>query len=177
MGRRVRRLDPVVFAILALLGAAGLVLYLQHRANAALDRQTAVILQKIAEQTATSVHGEIRQTLDAPVFDTLSAVNHPSLREGRLDLVAAQFARGLSDYAQVERFFVWNDATAAVAPGEVIFYGRPRAAAGRSELGEMLRGFHRDPALGQAVYQNARRHAVSQRIYGAVTRAVGGHVL
>ena len=57
-------------------------LYLQHRANAALDRQTAVIVQKIAEQTATSVHAQIRQTLDAPVFDTLSAVNHPSLREG-----------------------------------------------------------------------------------------------
>jgi two-component system phosphate regulon sensor histidine kinase PhoR len=173
MSRWVRRLDPVVFAILALLCAAGLVVYLQHRANAALERQTAIVLQKIAEQTATSVQAQIRQNLDAPVFDTLSSVNHPTLMDGRLDLVAAQFQRGLAAYTQVDRFFIWTEATGKVAPGEVMFYGR-KAPSGRSPLGEALPGFQRDPPLGRIVYQDACRHAGSQRIYGAVTERVAG---
>jgi two-component system phosphate regulon sensor histidine kinase PhoR len=173
MSRWVRRLDPVVFAILALFCAAGLVVYLQHRANAALERQTAIVLQKIAEQTATSVQGQIRQILDAPVFDTLSSVNHPTLMDGRLDVVAAQFERGLAAYTQVDRFFIWTEATGTAAPGEVLFYGR-KGKSGRSPLGEALPGFSRDPALGRIVYQDACRHADSQRIYGAVTQRVAG---
>ncbi len=85
----------MVLAIATTFCAAALVLYLQHRAISALDSQTRVILRQISEQTATDIAMEVRRTLDGPVFDTLTAVNHPELRAGRLDLVAHQYAQAL----------------------------------------------------------------------------------
>jgi signal transduction histidine kinase len=92
--------------------------------------------------------------LDGPVFDTLTAVNHPDLRAGRLDLVAEQYDEGLAAYPHVDRFFAWSAQTENTAPGEALFYGREG-------------GFARDPALGRAVMELARRHAPSQQIYVA----------
>ena len=144
----------MVFAITATLGAAGLVLFLQHRAITALQTQNGVIVRQISEQTAADIAVALRRTLDGPVFDTLTAVNHPDLRAGRLDLVAQQFARGLEAYPHVDRFFAWSSKTEAAPPGEVLFYGRD------------LR-FTRDAALGGAIMELARRHAPTQHIYVA----------
>jgi signal transduction histidine kinase len=139
-------------AIIATLCAAGLVLYLQHRAITALQAQTAVILRQISEQTADDIAHHVRRTLDGPVFDTLTAVNHPDLREGRLDLVAKQYRDGLDTYPHVERFFVWNEQTETQAPGEALFYARDG-------------GFGRDPGMGKAVMELARKYAPEQHIY------------
>lgn len=64
--------------------------------------------------------------MDGPVFDTLTAVNHPDLRAGRLDLVAQQYQKGLAAYPPVDRFFAWSTPTDPSEPGEVLFYGRDR---------------------------------------------------
>ena len=144
----------MVLAITATIGAAGLVLFLQHRAITTLQSQNAVIVRQISEQTAVDIAVELRRTLDGPVFDTLTAVNHPDLRAGRLDLVARQYEKGLAAYSHVERFFAWSVETAAAAPGEVMFYGRDNQ-------------FSRDPKLGRAIFELARRHAPSQHIYVA----------
>ncbi len=50
-----RRPDPLAFAIAAILCAAALVVFLQHRAMATLERQTGVILHQLADQTANAV--------------------------------------------------------------------------------------------------------------------------
>ena len=92
---RGRWLHPMVIAITATLCAAALVLFLQHRAISTLQSQTRVILGQISEQTAADIALELHRTLDGPVFDTLTAVNHPELRAGRMDLVAQQYAAGL----------------------------------------------------------------------------------
>lgn len=144
----------MVLAITATIGAAGLVLYLQHRAISTLQSQTEVILRQISEQTAADIAVELRHMLDGPVFDTLTAVNHPDLRAGRLDLVAQQYEKGLTAYPHVDRFFVWNTQTQASTPGEAVFYGRSGQ-------------FSRDPGLGRAVLALARRYAPTQQIYVA----------
>lgn len=144
----------MVFAITATIGAAGLVLFLQHRAITTLQSQNQVIVRQISEQTAVDIAVELRRTLDGPVFDTLTAVNHPDLRAGRLDLVAQQYAKGLEAYPHVDRFFTWSSTTEATTPGEVLFYGRDQR-------------FARDPALGRAILELARRHAPTQHIYVA----------
>jgi signal transduction histidine kinase len=144
----------MVLAITATIGAAGLVLFLQYRAITTLQSQNEVIVRQISEQTAVDIAVELRRTLDGPVFDTLTAVNHPELRAGRLDLVTRQYQKGLAAYPHVERFFVWNAKTEATAPGEVMFYGRD------NEL-------RRDPELGRAILALARRHAPTQHIYVA----------
>jgi signal transduction histidine kinase len=144
----------MVIAITATICAAGLVLFLQHRAISTLQSQTQVILRQISEQTASDVAAELHRSLDGPVFDTLAAVNHPELRAGRLDLVAQEYEKGLNDYPHIDRFFAWHAQTEQTAPGEVMFYGRGG-------------GFRRDAVLGRAVIELARRHAPAQQIYVA----------
>lgn len=165
-----RRPDPLAFAIAAILCAAALVVFLQHRAMATLERQTGVILHQLADQTANAVAADVRHTLEGPVFDTLTRVNHPQIREGRLDLLAREYAAGLTAYPQVERFFVWTERTDVVLPGEALFYGRADGPATSPMPAGLADGFARDPALGRAVVDLARRHAPAQQIYAAFER-------
>ena len=164
----VRGLQPIVLAIAATFCAAGVVLYFQHRALSTLDSQTRVILRQISEQTAADVALEVQRAIDGPVFDTLTAVNHPELRAGRLDLVAREFAEGLKAYPHVERFFVWSAETEAVVPGEALFHGRDLRAPVKLAQGSGPEvQWDRDPALGRAILELARRHAPAQHIYVA----------
>jgi signal transduction histidine kinase len=160
----VGRRHPTVVAIAATFCAAALVLYLQHRAISALQSQTRVILRQISEQTATDIAQEVRRTLDGPVFDTLTAVNHPELRAGRIDLVAKEFEQGLASYPHVDRFFIWNAQTEAAAPGEVLFYGRRERSASALD-GAGIDEFSREPELGRELVALARRYASTQHIY------------
>lgn len=161
------RPHPMVLAIAATFCAAALVLYFQHRAISTLRSQTRVILTQISEQTATDVAIEVRRTLDGPVFETLTAVNHPELRAGRLDLVAQEFKESLEAYPQVERFVAWTTETEEVAPGEAVFYGRSQEAATVSAGGSDGARFARDPELGRQIIALARAHAGDQHIYVA----------
>jgi signal transduction histidine kinase len=149
-----------LIAIAATICAAGLVLFLQHRAISTLQSQTQVILRQISEQTAADIAAELRRTLDGPVFDTLTAVNHPELRAGRLDLVARQYSQGLRSYPHVDRFFVWHAGNAPDQNSDIAFFGRDGA------------GFRADPALGRAILDVARTHAPAQQIY-VVAEAIG----
>ena len=142
-------------AITATLIAAALVLYLQHRAIATLQSQTGVILRQMSEQTASDIAQRVRRTLEGPIFDTLTAVNHPDLRAGRLDLVARQYAEGLHQYPHVDRFFAWHAERDGASPDKVLFYGRDG-------------GFKPDPAFGEVIIGLARKHAPTQHIYIAV---------
>ena len=150
----------MAFAIAATICAAGIVLFFQYRAISALQAQTRVILRQVSEQSAADIAAELRRTLDGPVFDTLTAVNHPELRAGRLDLVAAQFTAGLAAYPHVDRFLAWNADIERATPGQVRFYGRD----GQGE----------DARLGRAVFELARRHAGAQQIYVAAESIAPG---
>lgn len=171
--RQLRRSDPYLYAIAAIVCAAALVLYLQRSAVSELRSQTAVVLRQIAEQTAREVAVEVRRTLDGPVFDTLKAVNHPQIREGRLDLLASEFKAGLAAYPHVERFFVWTEQTDALVPAEALFFGAGHKASATGVPRGFPKGFDRDPALGRAVLALARRYAPSQQLYAAY-EGVGG---
>jgi signal transduction histidine kinase len=181
--------DPVPWAIVALMAAAALTLYLQHRDVQTQNRQTARILEQVSAQAASSVAIEIRRIFEAPVFDTLAAVNHPLLQSGRFDLVAREFADGLASYPQLDRFFIWHEMIDATFPGEALFYGgRPAAdeatsalrpdmwrapAARAAATSPGLDGFYRDPAFGRLVLEVARAQSKSQWIYGAEERRIG----
>jgi signal transduction histidine kinase len=157
----------MVLAIAATFCAAALVLYFQHRAISTLRSQARVILTQISELTASDVVREVRRTLDGPVVDTLAAVNHPELREGRLRLVAEEYEAGLDAYPQIERFFVWTLETEAVAPDEALFYGRSPSALTVAAGGAEGARFARDPELGREIMAIARAHLGDQKIYVA----------
>ncbi len=172
---RLKLPDPVIFVIVALLCAAGLVVYLQHRAMQAFDRQTGLILQKVAQQTLTTAMQEIRRTFDGPVYDTLASVNHPYLVANRFDIVEREFDEGLETYPQVERFFVWRGVQELAHEDDVFFYDRQdrQPAVGDTDA-DPLAAFTTDPALARIVLKTARRHAKSQQIYAAVDEVVNG---
>jgi signal transduction histidine kinase len=148
------RAHPLVLAIGATIGAAGLVLYFQYRAIATLEAQTQVIVRQMSEQAASEIAGELHRTLAGPVLDTLTAVSQPDLRAGRFDLVALEYKKALETYPHIDRFLAWSTGTETTTPGEVLFFGRD----GR---------FQRDPALGRAVFELARKHSAAQHIYVA----------
>jgi signal transduction histidine kinase len=176
---QIRRPEPVLFVILALLCASVLVFYLQHRAITSLQRQTQLVFQEISQNAANRLAQEIRRSFEGPVFGTLSAVNHPLLSAGRLDLVAGHYAKGLKEYQHVERFFIWENLTDAVVPGEVIFFGgepkgpefQPLAL---SVGGKPVTGFYRDAAAGRTIYRQALAKMKSQLIYAAMEEEFGG---
>jgi len=70
--------DPLVFAIAALLTAAGLVVYLQHRALMALDRQTGLFLQKIPQAY------QICRAVNSPSCKIVNDLYHQQITEGNL---------------------------------------------------------------------------------------------
>ena len=162
-----RRRRPMVFALAVLVCAAGLTLYYQHRALVALRLQTQVILRQLSEQTATDVAMEVRRTLDGPVTDTLLQVTHSDLRDGRMDLVAAPYRKGLHNYPQVQSFFVWSKETDRIAPAEAMFYGRESVV--ERDTFEVTDGarFYRDPELGRTIIDIAQRSQYAQHIYAA----------
>lgn len=172
--RELSRLNLMVLAITATLCAAGLVLYYQYQAITTLESQTRVIFRQISEQTAADVAKEVRHTLDGPVVDTLLAVTHPELRSGRLDLVAQQFARGLNDYPQVQRFFLWSKETERAAPGEALFLGRRHVTGQTMVLVQDGVSLARDTILGRRVLDVASRNTRSQQIYGVDQLAPDG---
>ena len=139
-----------MYVILALLCASILIVYLQHRALVTLKRQAQLVLQEISANTATRIANDVRRSFEAPVFETLTAVNHPLLSAGRLDLVAEHYAKGLQNYSHVERFFIWENMTDEVLPGEVLFFGgEPKQAAHVKHVtlsvnGKPVTGFYRD---------------------------------
>ena len=148
LARRDWRPQPLVLAIIATIGAAVLVFYLQQRAMTALQSQNQVIVRQLAEQTAADIAVELRRTLDGPIFDTLAAVNHPELRAGRLDLVAQHFGRGprgLSARRSVLRLDRADgprrvdDRRRAVLRPQRRVRARPRARSGGARPGRTLR--------------------------------------
>lgn len=172
---RFRSPEPLIFVIVALLCASVLVMYFQHRAVLDIERQRTVILQQIADQRVLSVTAEIRDTFDGPVRDVLLTANPPLLAAGRLDLIAKEYARGLEEYPQVERFFVWNEQTETSAPGEVLFYGGQDSRPAKRVVAQgALALFYSDRVLGQQILKQARHHATSQRIYAAFPTLVNG---
>lgn len=169
------RPDPVIFMIVALLCAAGLVVYLQDRALRALDGQTTALVQKVAEQTLEQISHEIRGTFDGPVFDTIAAVNHPHLVDRRLDLVAREFARGLSRYPHVERFLVWSGRDTDARPEDVRFFGDRACTTAQIEAATDLDTFFTaDPVLAPHVLAAAQRTGRSQKIYAMTSVDIHG---
>ena len=157
----------MALGLVATVCAAVFVLYYQYRSLEAIQSQARVIFRQISEQTAADIATEVRRTLDGPVFDTLLAVTHPELRDGRLDLVAEQYRRGLHEYPQVQAFFVWSKETEAIVPGEALFYDR--ASVTERDTLEVFNGarFGRDPALGRTIIDIAQRSSYAQHIYAA----------
>ena len=109
------RARPLVFAIVATIGAAALVLYFQYRAIAALQSQTRVIVRLFNEKATTEIANEMHRALAGPVLDTLTAVSQPDLRAGRIDLVAQEYKEGLQAYPHVDRFLAWSASTRRAA--------------------------------------------------------------
>jgi signal transduction histidine kinase len=171
--------EPVLFVVAALLAAAILVVYLQHRAITSLRHEAEMVVLGVSESAASQLATTIARTLSGPV-EALSTVNQPELSAGRIDLVADAFRHGFTEYPQVARFFLWHRLSDAIAPNEVIFFDRgaddgpPPATAGEASA---LTSFYRDSAIGGVLYREALAR-MAQRNYAAIEHdTASGHYI
>jgi signal transduction histidine kinase len=175
-----RKPEPVLFVVAALLAAAILVVYLQHRAITSLRHEAEMVVRGVSESAASQLAATIQRTLSGPV-EALGSVNQPELSAGRIDLVADAFHHGFTEYPQVARFFLWHRLSDAIAPNEVVFFDRDAdarrsAATGGGEPSD-LTSFSRDAAIGGVLYRQALAH-MAQRNYAALEHdTASGHYL
>src|SRR6185503_16058478 len=161
-----RRPEPVLVVVAALLAAAILVVYLQHRAITSLRHEAEMVVRGVSESAASQLAATIQRTLSGPV-EALGSVNQPELSAGRIDLVADAFHHGFTEYPQVARFFLWHRLSDAIAPNEVVFFDRDAdarrsAATGGGEPSD-LTSFSRDAAIGGgALSPGARAHGAAE---------------
>lgn len=151
-------------AIGALVIAAGLVAYLEHRAAELQREQTHVIVQQICERTATALSAHLRELLDAALFETIEGIGHPQMLAYDLPRIAAYFSEGVRDHPYVDRFFIWSEGRSPASDDQVVFYSadddaRTRLTSIRGANGEMLGSLVADPPLGQQILQLARAQA------------------
>jgi signal transduction histidine kinase len=172
-----RKPEPVLFVVAALLAAAILVAYLQHRAITSLRHEAEMVVRGASESAAAELATTIARTLSGPV-EALGTVNQPELSAGRIDLVAEAFRHGFTEYPQVARFFLWHRLSDAIAPHEVIFFDRD-ADARRVTGGapSALTSFSRDAAIGRELYREALAR-MAQRNYATIEHdTASGHYL
>src|SRR3954468_1212518 len=175
-----RKPEPVLFIVAALLAAAILVVYLQHRAITSLRHEAEMGVLGVSESAASQLATTIARTLSGPV-EVLNTVNQPELNAGRMDLVADAFRHGFAQYPQIARFFLWHRLSDAIAPDEVIFFDRrddagPQAAPEAGEPSD-LTSFSRDSATGRELYREALAR-MAQQNYAAIEHdAANGHYI
>ena len=157
--------QPMVLAIAATSCASALVLYFQYDALTALREQRRVILKQVSQQAATEVAQQLRAALNGPVIDTINALDPPQFRETGLDWLGNHFRTALKRYPQVDRFVVWRAPTEAIAPGQVLFYGRTRpSSSGLAHAEHATDGFFADPPLGSAILALIEKYAPAKKI-------------
>jgi len=164
----------VIYVIVALVGAAVLVLYLHHRAIAMFERQTELVFQKVSEVTGERLVSQIQNTFEGSVLDTLWAPERPYgrlgnvIKAGRIDILERRYAEGLTRYPQIERFFLWARPRHGLPDrGGMLFYG------GAAERQATFKSFYHDPALGQVIAELAHQYADGSQEFVAAERQVG----
>ncbi len=175
-----RKPEPVLFVIAALLAAAILVVYLQHRAITSLRHEAEMVVLGVSESAASQLANSIARTLSGPV-DVLNTVNQPELNAGRMDLVADAFRHGFTEYPQIARFFLWHRLSDAIAPNEVIFFDRrsdagPSPATGGGQPSD-LTSFYRDSARGRELYREALARMAQQNYASIEHDTTSGHYI
>jgi hypothetical protein len=107
-----RKLEPALVVVTALLAAAILGLYLQHRATTSLRHGADMAVCGVAESAATPLATIIARTPSRPI-EALGTVHQPELSAGQIDLVADAFRHRFTEYPHVARRDVWLKRVAA----------------------------------------------------------------
>lgn len=175
-----RRPEPVLFVVAALLAAAILVVYLQHRAITSLRHEADMVVLGVSQSAASQLATTIARTLSGPV-EVLNTVNQPELNAGRMDLVADAFRHGFTEYPQIAKFFLWHRLSDAIAPDEVIFFdrdpgGAPRPASAGGDP-SALTSFHRESSIGRGLYRQALAGMAKQNYAAIEHDTASGHYI
>lgn len=152
----------LIAASLALLGAAALVMTLQHDAERRQREQTVQILTQLCWQTGRLVRQGLRDNFGTAVSDTIEGIGHPELMRYELPRIATYFNSGQRDL-YVGRFFLWSRRMHPPREGEVLFYrsGEEREgeiAADTTIVGDderVLGALYRSPGLGRLIWSRA----------------------
>jgi signal transduction histidine kinase len=163
---------PLLAGLLAVVAAAGLVVYLQHQAVMLEQQRTAIIVRQMCERSASALASRLDELFGGAMLETIEGIGHPRLKQYDLPRVDQFFSAGVTKFPYVDRFFLWHDRTPRHE--QVVFY-RPPGEAGRRDIAiagdEPTRGaFFSDPR-GAPLWRTARQFAAMGRSF-AIEEAV-----
>jgi signal transduction histidine kinase len=160
---------PLLAGLLAVVAAAGLVVYLQHQAVMLEQQRTAILARQMCERSVTALAGRLSELFGGAMLEAIEGIGHPELKTYNLARVDRFFKAGMKKFAYVDRFFVWHERTPAPFREQVVFY-RPPGESGRREIaivGEDGPGgaFFGDAERGARLWRVAREFAAKGRSF------------
>jgi signal transduction histidine kinase len=119
--------------LMAVVLAAGLVVYLQHQAVMLERQRTAIIVRQMCERSVSALASRLGELFGGAMLEAIEGIGHPELKKYNLARVDRAFAGGVTKFPYVERFFLWHERTPAPFREQVVFY-RPPGEPGRREI-------------------------------------------
>lgn len=161
---RLPRLSPqrlLIACLVAVVAAAGLVVYLERRAAAIQQARTDMVMRQVCDRTANALAIRTRELFGAAVLSTIEAIGHREIEQYNLPRVDALLASGTTEHPYVGRFFFWHERMPARFARQLLFY-RPPGEAGPRDIpvsgpGAAGGGFYADARRGATLWDRARR--------------------
>ena len=108
---------PLLAGLLAVVAAAGLVVYLQHQAVMLEQQRTAIIVRQMCERSASALASRLDELFGGAMLETIEGIGHPRLKQYDLPRVDQFFSAGVTKFPYVDRFFLWHDQSPLRAGG------------------------------------------------------------
>jgi two-component system phosphate regulon sensor histidine kinase PhoR len=160
---------PLLAGLLAVVAAAGLVVYLQHQAVTLERQRTAIIVRQICERSVSALTSRLSDLFGGAVLEAIEGIGHPELKNYNLARVDRFFRAGVTKFPYVDRFFLWHERAAAPFREQVVFYRPPNQPGRRDVAIEGEDGphgaFFGDPVRGAPIWRAARQFATMGRSF------------
>ena len=152
---------PLLAGLLAVVAAAGLVVYLQHQAVTLERQRTAIIVRQICERSVSALASRLSDLFGGAVLEAIEGIGHPELKKYNLARVDRFFRAGVTKFPYVDRFFLWHERAADAVPraGGVLSAARrarPTRRRHRGRGGCRTAAFFGDPMRGAPLWRAAR---------------------
>jgi signal transduction histidine kinase len=164
---RARWLSPqrlLLACLVAVVAAAGLVVYLERRSAALQRARTDLVVRQVCERTASALATRTRELLGGAVLSTIESIGHREIEQYHLARVDRILGAGVRQHAYVDRFFFWHERMRGRFDAELLFY-RPPGEAGaidvpvEAQAGAAAGGFYADPGRGAPLWTLGTRLA------------------
>jgi signal transduction histidine kinase len=175
---RSRWLSPqrlLIACLVAVVLAAGLVVYLERRAAAIQQARTDQVMRQVCERTASALATRTRELFGAAVLATIEAIGHREIEQYNLPRIDGVLAGGSRQHLYVSRYFLWHRRMTGRFGEQMLFY-RPPGEAGARDIaaGPGRGGFFADRGRGATLWTAAERLRAAGESFAVAELPIAG---